>query len=41
VIDNTVREKTPALIRKVESVIKKWSKQLPKNKAAKTWMKNN
>jgi len=41
VIDNTVREKTPALIRKVESVIKKWSKQLPKNKAAKEWMKNN
>ena len=41
VIDNTVREKTPALIRKVESVIKKWSKQLPKNKAARTWMKNN
>jgi predicted ABC-type ATPase len=41
VIDNTVREKTPALIRKVETVIKKWSKQLPKNKAARTWMKNN
>ena len=40
-IDNTVREKTPQLIRKVETIIKKWSKQLPKNKAAKTWMKNN
>ena len=40
VIDNTVREKTPALIRKVETVIKKWSKQLPKNKAARTWIKN-
>ena len=40
-IDNSVREKTPALIRKVENQIKKWSKQLPKNKAAKTWMKNN
>ena len=40
-IDNTVREKTPSLIRKVETVIKKWSKQLPKNKAARTWLKNN
>ncbi len=40
-IDNTVREKTPGLIRKVETIIKKWSKQLPKNKAAKEWMKNN
>lgn len=40
-IDNTVREKTPAIIRSVENIIKKWSKQMPKNKAAKTWMKNN
>ena len=41
VIDNTVREKTPGLIRKVETIIKKWSKTMPKNKAAKTWLKNN
>ena len=40
-IDNTVREKTPQIIRAVENVIKKWSKTMPKNKAAKTWMKNN
>ena len=40
-IDNTVREKTPGLIRKVETIIKKWSKTMPKNKAAKTWLKNN
>ena len=40
-IDNTVREKTPSLIRKVLNDITKWSKQLPKNKAAKEWMKNN
>ena len=40
-IDNTVREKTPTLIRKVETFIKKWSKTMPKNRAAKTWMKNN
>jgi len=41
IVDNTVREKTPSLIRKVLTVITKWSKQLPKNKAAKEWMKNN
>jgi len=40
-IDNTVREKTPQIIRKVETFIKKWSKTMPKNRAAKTWMKNN
>ena len=40
-IDNTVREKTPGLIRKVETIIKKWSKTMPKNRAARTWMKNN
>ncbi len=40
-IDNTVREKTPGLIRKVETIIKKWSKTVPKNRAARTWMKNN
>jgi len=40
-IDNTVREKTPQIIRAVENVIKKWSKTMPKNKAAKTWMKNS
>ena len=40
-IDNTVREKTPGLIRKVETIIKKWSKTMPKNRAAKTWLKNN
>ncbi|MAC70948.1 MAG: hypothetical protein CMP84_12170 [Gammaproteobacteria bacterium] len=40
-IDNSVREKTPMLIRKVENVIKNWSKKLPKNKAAKTWLRNN
>ena len=40
-IDNTVREKTPSLIRKVENQIKKWSKKLPRNKAAKEWIKNN
>jgi hypothetical protein len=40
-IDNSVREKTPVLIKKVENIIKKWSKKLPKNKAAKTWLKNN
>jgi len=41
VIDNTVRERTPSLIRKVENQIKKWSKKLPRNKAAKEWIKNN
>ena len=40
-IDNTVREKTPAIIRSVENIIKKWSKTMPKNKAAKTWIKNS
>jgi len=40
-IDNTVRERTPSLIRKVENQIKKWSKKLPRNKAAKEWIKNN
>jgi len=40
-IDNTVREKTPTLIRKVETFIKKWSKTMPKNKAAKKWLRNN
>jgi len=40
-IDNTVREKTPTLIRKVETFIKKWSKTMPKNKAAKEWLRNN
>ena len=40
-IDNTVREKTPQIIRAVENVIKKWSKTMPKNKAAKTWIKNS
>ena len=40
-IDNTVREKTPAIIRSVENIIKKWSKTMPKNKSAKTWIKNN
>lgn len=40
-IDNTVREKTPAIIRSVENFIKKWSKTMPKNKAAKTWIKNS
>ncbi len=40
-IDNTVREKTPQIIRGVENFIKKWSKTMPKNRAAKTWMKNN
>jgi len=41
VIDNSVREKTPQIIRGVENFIKKWSKTMPKNRAAKTWMKNN
>ena len=41
VIDNTVREKTPAIIRGVLNTITKWSKKMPRNKAAKTWMKNN
>ena len=41
VIDNTVRERTPQIIRKVETIIKKWSKKLPRNKAAKEWIKNN
>jgi predicted ABC-type ATPase len=41
VIDNSVREKTPAIIRGVLNTITKWSKTMPKNKAAKTWMKNN
>jgi predicted ABC-type ATPase len=40
-IDNSVRERTPVLIKKVENVIKRWSKKLPNNKAAKTWIKNN
>jgi predicted ABC-type ATPase len=40
-IDNSVRERTPVLIKKVENVIKKWSKKLPNNKAAKAWIKNN
>ena len=41
VIDNTVREKTPAIIRGVLNTITKWSKKMPRNKAAKTWIKNN
>ena len=41
IVDNTVREKTPSLIRKVLGDITKWSKQLPKNNAAKQWMRNN
>ena len=41
IVDNTVREKTPSLIRKVLGDITKWSKQLPKNRAAREWMKNN
>ena len=41
VIDNSVREKTPQIIRGVENFIKKWSRTMPKNRAAKTWMKNN
>jgi hypothetical protein len=41
VIDNSVREKTPTIIREVLNKITKWSKTMPKNKAAKTWMKNN
>jgi hypothetical protein len=41
IVDNTVREKTPSLIRKVLGDITKWSKQLPKNSAAKQWMRNN
>ncbi len=41
IVDNTVHEKTPGAIRKVLTVITKWSKQFPKNKAAKEWMKNN
>ena len=41
VIDNSVREKTPVIIRNVLNIITKWSKQMPKNKAAKTWIKNN
>jgi hypothetical protein len=40
-IDNSVREKTPAIIRNVLNTITKWSKTMPKNRAAKTWMKNN
>jgi len=40
-IDNSVREKTPQIIRIVLNTITKWSKIMPKNKAAKTWMKNN
>ena len=41
IVDNTVREKTPSLIRKVLGEITKWAKKLPKNRAAKLWMKNN
>ena len=41
VIDNSVREKTPQIIRGVENFIKKWSKTMPKNKAAKEWLRNN
>ena len=41
VIDNSVREKTPVIIRNVLNIITKWSKTMPKNRAAKTWMKNN
>ena len=40
-IDNSVQEKTPMLIRKVLNFIVKWSKTMPKNKAAKKWMENN
>ena len=40
-IDNSVRERTPVLIKKVENIIKKWSKKLQNNKAAKAWIKNN
>jgi hypothetical protein len=40
-IDNSVREKTPMLVRKVLNFIVKWSKTMPKNKAAKKWMDAN
>ena len=40
-IDNTVREKTPAIIRGVLNTIIKWSKQMPKNGWAKEWLKHN
>lgn len=40
-IDNSAQEKTPMLIRKVLNVIVKWSKTMPKNKAAKKWMDVN
>jgi len=40
-IDNSVREKTPILVRKVLNFIVKWSKTMPKNKAAKKWMDAN
>jgi hypothetical protein len=41
VIDNSVREKTPTIIREVLTKITKWSKTMPKNKAAKKWMAAN
>ena len=40
-VDNSSREKTPLIVRKILNKIVKWSKQMPKNKAAQTWMKNN
>ena len=40
-IDNSVREKTPAIIRGVLNTITKWSKQMPKNGWAKEWLKHN
>ena len=40
-VDNSVYEKTPITTRKLFGIISKWSKIMPKNKAAKTWMKNN
>ncbi len=40
-VDNSNWEKTPSITRPLYSEIAKWSKTMPKNKAAKQWMKNN
>ena len=41
IVDNTVREKTPGKLRELEATLTKWSKKMPRNKAARTWLKNN
>ncbi len=40
-VDNSNWEKTPSITRPLYNKIVKWSKTMPKNKAAKEWLRNN